>query len=660
MNALSVEDASPDLATHAPDTLHHELRRTWLLVGRHIARYGYRLAGDHGSLGDALTGFAHAQRLDDADAPRWCDAIPTAATMDRQLAQLEACAPEFSDPAADLQRRTHLDSVDFRLLMTQSTLETCPDLLRAADLARSGGAPAPFLAELVANDPADARRLTRRLAPTATLIRRGFMNEDCTVADAVLDALCHVARPAPPAVVAVAALPPGKLILAHPTAVDWDGPIPLLVGPAGVGKEALLATSAREAGRALWTVELAYLTASGRSDALLTEVCLEACVAGASLHLRIGDVELQAAELARLRAVLADVSVPWAMSAGNDSCASALAATRRHDLPAPDSKAQHGLWLRQTGDDALARRLTGLFRLTPGRIVHACATAPHLTAESLAATVRAGCKHRLGDLADPVTCTHNWEDLVVPDRVRTSLREVAMQGRLRFEVLSTWGFEERLGYGTGLSCLFFGPPGTGKTMTAGLIARELGLPMYRVDLSRVVSKYIGETEKNLRRLFAEASSARAILLFDEADGLFAKRTKVKDSKDRFANMEVAFLLQQMEAYDGISILTTNLEADLDEALRRRLRFRVYFPAPDEHERAELWRRMLPPAADVDLDDIDFDVLGESFEFSGGYVRNAALRAAFRAAAAGHPIDHDTLYDAARAEAAELGMLVRHD
>jgi SpoVK/Ycf46/Vps4 family AAA+-type ATPase len=214
-----------------------------------------------------------------------------------------------------------------------------------------------------------------------------------------------------------------------------------------------------------------------------------------------------------------------------------------------------------------------------------------------------------------------------------------------------------LSYGRGLSCLFSGPPGTGKTMMAGLIAKSLGRQLWRVDVSRLVSKWIGETEKNLAKIFEEARRAQVVLLFDEADSLFAKRTQVKSSHDRNANMEVNFLLQKMENHDGVTILTTNMLNSIDEAFLRRIRFRVTFPVPDPALRALLWERMLPSRAPV-CDDIQFEVLGTQFEMSGGHIRNAVLRGAFAAASSGTHIGHTHLFDAAVAEAREMGRLVR--
>jgi SpoVK/Ycf46/Vps4 family AAA+-type ATPase len=218
-----------------------------------------------------------------------------------------------------------------------------------------------------------------------------------------------------------------------------------------------------------------------------------------------------------------------------------------------------------------------------------------------------------------------------------------------------------LGFGArvaarGVSALFAGPPGTGKTMAAAVLAGELGLELFRIDLSRVVSKYIGETESNLARVFDEASASRAILLFDEADSLFGKRTDVRSSVDRYANMEINYLLQRMESFDGISILTTNLEHAMDEAFRRRLHFRVRFEAPDDQMRARLWQKLLPAEAEQ-TGDIDLAALGRRFEMSGGHIRNAALRAAFLAAGEGRAIDQAALVAAAEREVEEMGRIM---
>ena len=251
--------------------------------------------------------------------------------------------------------------------------------------------------------------------------------------------------------------------------------------------------------------------------------------------------------------------------------------------------------------------------------------------------------------------TQRWEDIVLPADTRDSLREIVARVQHRHQVLERWGFRAKLSKGLGMAALFAGPPGTGKTMVAGLIARELGQELYQIDLSRVVSKWIGETEKNLARVFDAAEGANVLLLFDEADALFGKRTEVKSSNDRHANAEVNYLLQRVERFEGISILTTNLETSMDAAFKRRLAFRVEFRIPDAAEREELWRRMVPAAAEV-AEDVEFRELAEAYELAGGNIRNAALRAAFLAAAEGGPITMDRLDRAVRLEYRDAGKL----
>ena len=262
--------------------------------------------------------------------------------------------------------------------------------------------------------------------------------------------------------------------------------------------------------------------------------------------------------------------------------------------------------------------------------------------------------HGLTDLAERYETGLGWSDVVLSNETERGLRDIVLYARHRHRVLDDWGMGRLLPYGQGLGCLFSGPPGTGKTMMAGIIARDLGLELYRIDISRVVSKWLGETEKNLARLFEQAEKASVILFFDDADSLFASRTDVKSSNDRFANMEVNFLLERMERFRGVSILATNLEQSLDKAVRRRLRFVVHFEEPDADHRAQLWARMLPPGAP--RGEIDFARLGKRFQLTGGYIKNAVLRAAMHAAERGRPMDTALLTEAARAEIAAQGRL----
>ncbi|MDX9722143.1 MAG: ATP-binding protein [Myxococcota bacterium] len=264
--------------------------------------------------------------------------------------------------------------------------------------------------------------------------------------------------------------------------------------------------------------------------------------------------------------------------------------------------------------------------------------------------------HRLGQVATRVESKHAWEDLIVPESVKEQIDELIAYGRLSRKVLDDWGFGKSLSYGKGLTALFSGASGTGKTMVAGLIARELGMDLYRVDLSRMVSKYIGETEKQLAMLFDEARASGCALLFDEADSLFGKRTEVQSSTDRYANLEVNFLLQQVEEHPGMVLLTSNFPKSIDEAFMRRLRFRIEFPRPEAPEREHMWQRMISTQAPQE-DDLQLARLAEHFELSGGEIRNAVLRAALYAASEDRPLCPEDLERSARAEYRQLGRLV---
>ena len=263
---------------------------------------------------------------------------------------------------------------------------------------------------------------------------------------------------------------------------------------------------------------------------------------------------------------------------------------------------------------------------------------------------RAEARPRLDDLAQRIEPVATWDDLVLPALQTQMLRDIALHVRHRMRVYETWGFAAKSSRGLGISALFAGPSGTGKTMDAEVLAGALRLDLYRIDLSRVVSKYIGETEKNLARVFDAAEAGGAVLLFDEADALFGKRSEVRDSHDRYANIEVSYLLQRMESYRGLAILTTNLKSSLDDAFLRRLRFVVAFPFPDARLRAEIWRRAFPAATPTD--GLDPEKLAR-LNVTGGHIRNVALGATFLAADADEPVRMEHLLRAARAEYVKL-------
>jgi hypothetical protein len=259
----------------------------------------------------------------------------------------------------------------------------------------------------------------------------------------------------------------------------------------------------------------------------------------------------------------------------------------------------------------------------------------------------------LAALAHKFVFPYGWDDLVLPPDQYEQLREICTRASHRDLVYNRWGFGRKLAHGRGLHVLFSGPPGTGKTMAAAIIANELDLDLYRIDLAQVVSKYIGETEKNLERVFVAAEHSGAVLFFDEADALFGKRSDVKDAHDRYANIEISYLLQRMEEYDGLAILATNVRQHLDEAFLRRLQVSVEFPFPDEEHRRRIWATLFPAEAPLGPD-VDFDLLARELKLAGGNLKNIALAAAFYAAAKGTTINLAHLARAALREHEKLG------
>lgn len=253
-----------------------------------------------------------------------------------------------------------------------------------------------------------------------------------------------------------------------------------------------------------------------------------------------------------------------------------------------------------------------------------------ITAELLNEACQKQLKHRLKEWAVRITPVYTWENLILPQEQKEILAEVINQMKYRKQVYEDWGFSRNIHYGTGLSVLLTGPPGTGKTMTAQVLAGALGMEVYKVQLPAVMSKYIGETEKNLKMIFQEGEKSRAVLFFDEADVLFSKRTEIKDSHDKYSNMEAAFLLQKMEEYTGVVILATNYLQNIDEAFQRRIKYTIEFYMPDREQRYFLWKQSFPKELPLDFD-VDLEWLAEQFELSGSNIKNIAVNAAFLAA-----------------------------
>ena len=326
-----------------------------------------------------------------------------------------------------------------------------------------------------------------------------------------------------------------------------------------------------------------------------------------------------------------------------------------------------GMWLAAldgaASQDLAAEAASSQFRLTPEQVFRAAEAARRqavaedrpVAAADLQAGARAQNAAGLERLARRISPVVDWSDLVLPADVEAQLRELAGRARYRETVLDDWGMGARSSRGRGITALFAGDSGVGKTMSAEVVAADLGLDLYVIDLSTVVDKYIGETEKNLDRIFVEADRVNGVLLFDEADAIFGKRSEVKDAHDRYANVEVAYLLQRMETFDGLAILTTNLRSNLDEAFTRRLDAVVDFPMPEEEDRERIWRANLRPGLPV-AGDLDVPFLARAFNLSGGNIRNIAVAAAYLAAGERRAVAMADLVRATEREYRKLGRL----
>ena len=461
-------------------------------------------------------------------------------------------------------------------------------------------------------------------------------------------------------------------------------PTIILSGPDGVGKGLVALHLAKAIDRPLLRVDLrlsksdvAHATSSPdvRSLQVVRRAAREALLHRALLYIE-GIESLDNAldfELAQLLHRHVDVFVLGSTTslAGRRIVPSAGPVVHLR-LTRPGPAERRVLWKRHLPrgfdpSEACLDTATHRYRVTGGQIQRASAvvadschrreldrSSVHIIDEAIRVTVA----HTLESVARRLPHPESVADLVTSKETELLLRVMSANYRHRRKVFDDWGFARRFPRGLGLSALFSGPPGTGKTMAAGVVAAELGLPLYQIELSQVVSKWVGETEKNLDRVFSEAEAASAVILFDEADSLFARRTDVSSANDRYANLEVNHLLQHIEAFEGICILTTNSLSAIDPAFMRRFAYQLTFPLPDAQERALLWERLIPAEADV-ARPIRFDVLARTFEFSGGHIKNAILRAAFFAVELGTPITEPLLQLTGSLEQKQLGVAVRH-
>ena len=323
------------------------------------------------------------------------------------------------------------------------------------------------------------------------------------------------------------------------------------------------------------------------------------------------------------------------------------------------------IWQAAVGDETVdVTSVATHFRFSAGQIRDSVDSArdmaqwqgQEIDGKFLLQASRSHSNQRLATLATKIVPRYRWTDIVLPSDTRDQLAELMDTVIQRPQVYGQWGFGDKLALGKGVNALFAGEPGTGKTMSADIIANELGLDLYKIDLSTVVDKYIGETEKNISKIFDEATTSNAILFFDEADTLFSKRSEVKDSHDRHANIQVGYLLQRMESFDGIVILATNLKANIDEAFMRRLHFAIEFPFPQPEDRARIWQVMFPPDTPIDSS-VDFTLLSDRFRLAGGAIRNIVLASSFLAAKENQPVNMDHLLHASRREYQKMGRLI---
>jgi hypothetical protein len=697
--------------------------RVRLMVQRYMRRYADRLLQADGSYADVCVSPQELLRLlglgSSPQVQLWLDqlGIPETATIVENLLdldeQVEDRTAATSDEALALEQLRDgfmLSSTEIDLLVAAAAPRLSVDMSRLYAVAWADYSvrqpTCGFLAELVAEDPAevedvvallgDASRLVQyrllvpgqhdlwrprtprvhapvevpqrvldflagealhaSVIPGCTLHRRGMATDQLVLGDDVRDALGEATRRARPRL--------------------------LLTGPRGAGRRTTALAYSNLAGEPILDIDVPRAIAGAGRELLdrLAELVREARLFHASLFLRLDGAEDELGEklgviAPAVQALLAAFPGAIYMADKESTPLSRILCgdVPEIDIPIPEPEGQAELWRRalmpSLGLEVATRighEISRSYRLPPGGIYAAVESAvneagPGGTPDMgrLLTAVRKSFDHGLTGLADIVDNPMSFDDIVLRPDTRKSVEEVLMFAKHADQVFRQWGFATRSHGGRGLSVLFSGPPGTGKTLMAGVLAKDLGRVLYRVDLSRIVDKYIGETEKNLGKVFDEAGRAQAVLLFDEADSLFAKRTQVKSSNDRYANLEVNYLLQRLESYDGVSILTTNFATSIDDAFQRRIRFKIEFPMPEPPQRATLWKTLLPPGAPVD-DDIDWEHLGEHFEFSGGHIRNCVLRAAMHAAERGTPIGENELYQAGIAEGREMGTLIRRD
>jgi hypothetical protein len=684
LHALEPRVRPPALdRTHARRALDSELRGISLLALRAIASAWNTRSLGYGNEGrhpyelevSALVGLGGGFAVDHVAA--------AAAELAAHERSLDADRRGPATPIGALVAELGLSerAIDIVLVIAAASLQG--EIARLFGIL-SNDAGRPIVDELLVQQVLAGRHdrydVAAELDPSAPLIRLGVVQAsgrrrpfaELAIDPVVLDRL----RAEPPALGAATTirtadcelgeldLPEGVLDRAcEALALPRTSPVRIAVrGVAGCGRRALVAALADEAG-----FDLAIIAASSlprAADAFVS------ALRGA----------LRSAQLAGLLPCVVELEqVAFEERTGRDVATEILRAhpgplalVTHADAPIPFAaghvvvdvpilaETERGLvWSRAlaaAGLTADADSLASRFRVGPGVIRRAVAAAKDdAPAATIAAFIRQTRDARLGQFARRVERLASWSDIVLPPDILDSLRELVARVRHRRTVFEDWGMGRTMATSRGLTALFQGQPGTGKTLVAGVIARELGLELYQVDLSKVMSKWIGETERNLATIFDAAEDGQVILLFDEADSLFSKRTEVRSSNDRYANLEVNYLLQRLDSFEGIAMLTTNSGGSIDPAFKRRLSFRLSFPFPDEETREQLWRAHLPPELPT-AGTFTLDALARKYQLSGGYIRNACLRAAFLAAQEESVLHQQHLERAVALEFAELGKL----
>lgn len=689
--------------------LRGEMERLRLLLKRRVLWLRRHWAKDTGPAFQGLAiSEAHADRLlarESRDAEdRFYRTDPEAMKISKSIQEMEEAQGHGSETRVQAGGSASIDSLarlfglspferDVALLCLAPELDPSFELLYAYvqdDLTRKY--PTAHLAlDLLTHDESSWLIGRQSLAPEAPLRRHRLLSAgpsslepaswplrlEARISSFLLglnridERVSDLLRPTPPPLLTSSLTDLADRVQRRIASLDRQSPWPAinLFGPPGTGKQALARSLCDRLGLQLLSLDATRLLASGSDrQEILRALEREAVLLQLAIYLdtTASDHAAEPGFRSALGELVDRLNVFLIVGSSErwPTDRSILAVK----VPKLDAGAQKALWQQalQGVPHSLNGHMDGLiqqFELGPMAISRVVSSAldrarfqeggEAISLDDLWQECREQASRPLDDLAQRIVPCYTWQDIVLPEDVARQLEEIAAQVTCRAQVYEEWGFGATLDRGRGISALFSGPSGTGKTMAAEILARHLNLDLYRIDLSGVVSKYIGETEKNLRKVFDAAEQSGAILFFDEADALFGKRSEVKDSHDRYANIEVNYLLQRMEDYRGLAILATNMKSHLDPAFLRRLRFLVDFPFPDSAHRGRIWRKAFPAGAPVEA--LDYDALSR-LEISGGNIKNIAVNAAFLASSRGERIGMMNLFHAARREYAKIEKL----